>query len=231
LYAGNGRKYTNGNLHSKAVGSQITFYLWDSQNRLVEVDQGSSQAGASPIALYTYDVNGNRVQKREPGQGGQPDKITAYLTDNTFAYAQTLLETTTQGNTTATTSYTWGNGLIGQNAAGQQSYAHADGLGSVKVLTNAAGNVTDTYAYDAFGNQTSRTGTTVNAYRYAGEYFDDAIQLQYNQRWLRLIGQKFAAVRWILAKVELSTAPLAAPCAGQERAARWVTRPSIYAAS
>jgi len=59
----------------------------------------------------------------------------------------------------------------------------------------------------------------------------NALMRSVAERWLRLIGQKFAAVRWILAKVELSTAPLAAPCAGQERAARWVTRPSIYAAS
>ena len=50
------------------------------------------------------------------------------------------------------------------------------------------------------------------------------------KRWLRLFGQKSDCLKWSLADVGLSTAPLAAPCAGQERAARWVTRPGTYAA-
>jgi transposase len=50
------------------------------------------------------------------------------------------------------------------------------------------------------------------------------------ERWRRLIGQRFESDKWSLADEGLSTAPLAAPCAEQERAARWVTRPAIYAA-
>ena len=51
-----------------------------------------------------------------------------------------------------------------------------------------------------------------------------------DKRWPRLFGQKSDGVKWSLADVGLSTAPFAALCAGQERAARWVTRPAIYAA-
>jgi hypothetical protein len=40
----------------------------------------------------------------------------------------------------------------------------------------------------------------------------------------RLFGQKFVFIKWGFADVGLSTAPFAALCAGQERAARWVTR-------
>lgn len=173
----------NGNLQSKTVGNHITVYLWDSQNRLVEVDQGATQVSAVPIAKYTYDVNGNRVQKVVPGQGGLADTVTTYLVDQLFAYAQTAVETTTQGTSTSATVYTWGDGLVGLNAAGQQHYAHADALGSVKVLTDVSGNITDTYSYDAFGNA-AHTGTTANPYRYTGEYFDDAIGEQNNRaRW------------------------------------------------
>lgn len=50
------------------------------------------------------------------------------------------------------------------------------------------------------------------------------------KRWPRLVGHEFDFVKWSLADVGLSTAPLAARCAGQERAARWVTWPAIYAA-
>ena len=38
-------------------------------------------------------------------------------------------------------------------------------------------------------------------------------------KWRRLFGQKFVFVKWCLAKIGLSTATLAAPCIGQERAA------------
>ena len=50
------------------------------------------------------------------------------------------------------------------------------------------------------------------------------------ERWPRLVGHEFDFVKWGFADVGLSTASLAAPCAGQERAARWGTRPAIYAA-
>ncbi|HKM66804.1 MAG TPA: hypothetical protein VJX70_06525 [Candidatus Acidoferrum sp.] len=35
------------------------------------------------------------------------------------------------------------------------SYYHADGLGAVTSLSNAAGSIVQTYGYDSFGKQTS----------------------------------------------------------------------------
>jgi RHS repeat-associated protein len=64
---------------------------------------------------------------------------------------------------------------------GQGVFYHQDGLGSTKALTDQAGNVTDSYQYEAYGNVVGRTGSTVNGYRYTGEYTDDSIQLQYNR--------------------------------------------------
>lgn len=173
-----------GNLSTKTTGGQVTVYGWNADNRLVEVKQGSSQATAITVARYSYDSNGNRVQKTESGQNTSPDKVTNYLVDETFDYAQTLQETVTQGAASESTSYVWGNGLIQQSRAGQLSYYHMDALGSTKVLTDSSGSVTDAYQYDAFGAVLNKTGTTANNYRYTGEYFDDAIALQYNRaRW------------------------------------------------
>jgi RHS repeat-associated protein len=56
-----------------------------------------------------------------------------------------------------------------------------DGHGSVRALTNAAGAVTDTYDYDAFGNLLHSTGTTPNNYLFAGEQFDPNLNLYYNR--------------------------------------------------
>jgi hypothetical protein len=54
--------------------------------------------------------------------------------------------------------YVWGHGLIGRvTAGGAATYAHADGLGSIRVLTDAMGTVIGTKQYDAFG---AARGTT-----------------------------------------------------------------------
>ena len=49
----------------------------------------------------------------------------------------------------------------------------------MRYLTDAAGAVTDTYTYDAFGNLIARTGTTPNDYLYAGEQFDANLGFYY----------------------------------------------------
>ena len=54
-----------------------------------------------------------------------------------------------------------------------------DGHGSVVGLANENGKVTDTYAYDAFGNLLKSKGSTKNCYRYCGEQFDETTGLYY----------------------------------------------------
>jgi RHS repeat-associated protein len=47
------------------------------------------------------------------------------------------------------------------------------------LLTDANGNVTDTYDYDAFGNMIARTGSTPNLYLFTGEQYDPDLGLYY----------------------------------------------------
>jgi len=49
----------------------------------------------------------------------------------------------------------------------------------VRQLTNASGAVTDSYEYDAFGNEISSTGSTPNEMLYRGEQFDPDLGLYY----------------------------------------------------
>jgi uncharacterized protein RhaS with RHS repeats len=62
--------------------------------------------------------------------------------------------------------------------AGQTSYYHYDGLGSTQCLTDKNGNVTDSYAYTAFGEAvpTGAANATPNPFRYVGRegYYLDA---------------------------------------------------------
>ena len=46
-------------------------------------------------------------------------------------------------------------------------------------MINPVGVITDTYAYDAFGNSVARTGSTVNPYQYRGEQFDSSLGMYY----------------------------------------------------
>ena len=56
---------------------------------------------------------------------------------------------------------------------------HYDGLGSTRLLTNAAGVTTDTYAFTAFGELEGSTGITVNDYLYTGEQYDPNLGFYY----------------------------------------------------
>jgi RHS repeat-associated protein len=62
----------------------------------------------------------------------------------------------------------YGN-LISQEREGVASYFHFDGQGSTLALTNEVAEVTDKYAYSAFGETTEQSGSSDNSYRYVGE--------------------------------------------------------------
>ena len=56
------------------------------------------------------------------------------------------------------------------------SYYQYDALGSTRVLTDESGNATDTYTYDAWGNEVAVSGSTVNPFRWVGQvgyYWDE----------------------------------------------------------
>ena len=61
-------------------------------------------------------------------------------------------------------------GVISQRRGTTTSTYHYDALGSTRFLTDSAGNVTDTYLNDAWGNNVASTGTTVNPFKWAGKY-------------------------------------------------------------
>ena len=58
-------------------------------------------------------------------------------------------------------------------------FFHADGLGSVRGLSDASGALTDSYTYDAYGLLTSSSGATVNPYLYRGEQYEADLNAYY----------------------------------------------------
>jgi RHS repeat-associated protein len=63
--------------------------------------------------------------------------------------------------------------------SGATSYFHADGLGSVTSLSNAAGTIANTYTYDSFGKLTASTGSLVNPFQYTARENDSETGLYY----------------------------------------------------
>jgi RHS repeat-associated protein len=124
-----------------------------------------------------YDAFGNRVAKTVNGV------TTKYLVEddvNPTGYPQVLDELT---GSTVTRTYTYGLQRISQDqlvsGVWTPSFYGYDGGGNVRQLTNSAGAVTDTYEYDAFGNDVYHTGTTPNNYLYRGEQYDSDLGLYY----------------------------------------------------
>ncbi len=71
-------------------------------------------------------------------------------------------------------------GLIRQaDGTGTQTYVLGDGLGSSTVLTDGAGAVTATYAYDVFGALRSSTGTGATEFRFTGQQQDASTGLTF----------------------------------------------------
>jgi RHS repeat-associated protein len=79
--------------------------------------------------------------------------------------------------------YTYGLERISElqmvNNAPTASFYQYDGRGTVRMLTNSAGAVTDSYEYDAYGNLFTKQGSTPNNYLYRGEQFDSDLGLYY----------------------------------------------------
>jgi len=155
-------------------------YAYDFENRLVNQNGGA--------VTIVYDGDGNRVSKTVGGV------TTRYLVDdrNLTGYAQVLEETV---GGAVQRVYTYGLNRISQSQASGTSFYGYDGHGSVRLLTNAIGAVTDLYDYDAFGNIINQVGTTPNVYRYSGEQYDPNVGLYYlRARYLNVGNGRFVTL-------------------------------------
>ena len=155
----------NGNTIEKDVDGTVTSFAYDDQNRMI------TATTLDHVIHYEYDADGIRTEKTVDTE------TTVYLVDHQTAYPQVLEERTDSGSLIA--AYTIGNDLICMNRAGVDSYYHYDGLGSTGELTDAAGLVTDTYDYEAFGEKIASTGSTQNAFLFTGEQYDPGVGFYY----------------------------------------------------
>lgn len=150
----------NGNTTSSAGIS----FSYDFENRMLM--RGSLTIG--------YDGDGNRVSETVAGTTAK------YLVDtlNPTGYSQVMDEIV---NGSVTRTYAYGLTRISEDqlvgSTWIPSFYGYDGHGNVRFLADVTGALTDTYQFDAFGNEIANTGTTANDYLFSGERWDQNISL------------------------------------------------------
>uniref|UniRef100_UPI002AFEB5F9 EndoU domain-containing protein n=1 Tax=Paenibacillus campi TaxID=3106031 RepID=UPI002AFEB5F9 len=146
-------------LHGPLQGS-LQDYHYDARNRLI------AAGGVS----YGYDNENNRTSITVNGV------TTKQIINPQAVLSQVWMETDGNGNPTAW--YVYGLGLISRyDASGNMQTYHYDLRGSTIALTDAKGNVTDTYTYDTYGEERSHEGTTNQPFQYDGR---DGVQTDPN---------------------------------------------------
>jgi RHS repeat-associated protein len=152
----------------------------------------SSIAGSQILGAYTYNPMNHRVMQNN-------GVITRYLWDSQSMYGDVVLEMDSVG--TPQVNYVLGaTQLLAQVRGSDISYFLPDVQGSTRLLTDVAGNVTDTYSYDAFGDLSAQSGTTENSYLYTGQQFDEATGL-YSLRaryYNPTVGRFISRDTWVL---------------------------------
>jgi len=148
----------NGNLTTKDAEAT---YTWDHENRLIAVAKTDGT-----IVEHSYDPDGNRVQTSVTPPGGSTT-TTDFLVDTSGSLSQVVAET--DGTGTLQAYYVRGDDLLAvmrplvpaptSATDWQTRYYHADGIGSIRRLTDEAANITDGYTYSAFGELLAHTGS------------------------------------------------------------------------
>ena len=153
----------NGNRTKKTDSGSVTNYVYDDENRLIQVTDSAN------TITYAYDPFGRRIEKNVNGS------FTSYLYDS----EDIIAEYDGAGNVRA--KYTHGPG-IDEPLAVQQSttkyYYHADGLGSIVALSNSSGTIAQRYRYDAFGRMT-QSGSITQPFTYTAREYDTETGLYY----------------------------------------------------
>ena len=136
----------SGNMISKNESGVTRALTYDAQERLVQVS-GSNIS----TETYAYDHEGRRIEKTSGG------------TSNRYVYSGPSIwseYSASWGAALAHYTYTGLDKRIIRSTAGDASYYHNDGLGSVVAVSDTAGVTQASTRFDAWGSVIASTGST-----------------------------------------------------------------------
>jgi len=134
------------------LNGQLAAFTYDARNRL-------TGAGGT---TYHYDAEGNRISVTDSVYNIRAD----YTVNPHAPLSQVLVKTDAQGDQTY---YTYGLGLIGEEANGAYQTYHFDLRGSTATLTDDTGNVTDRFQYGPYSELVKHEGETKTPFLYNGQ--------------------------------------------------------------
>lgn len=159
----------NGNLISKKTAAGVTFYEYDSENRLVKTVTPDGAA-----TTYGYAPTGERVWRRDKSG------TTYFLYDGLDLIAELDSELRTNK------MFVHGLGIdrpLVMLQSKETYYYLADRSGSITHLVSAKGEVAASYAYDAFGRMKTRQRAIGNPFGYTGRELDPTGLYYYRARY------------------------------------------------
>jgi RHS repeat-associated protein len=150
-YDSNGNS-SNGNLTKVTLDGVTSQYIYDSANRLIEVQDGAGET----IAAYTYDGDGKRLTKTAKNTSGQFETTTYHYIQGALQYE------TVSGDPANVIRANYIRSPEGQllgvrlyKPTLQQYtyyYYHYNAHGDVVAVTDSNGDVYRQYVYDPYGN-------------------------------------------------------------------------------
>jgi RHS repeat-associated protein len=161
----------NGNLASRTDACGTTDYTWDARNRLIGIS--GYHDDCSPLAAsFSYDALNRRIGKTVDG----------ITTQNAYDGWDIIQEATGGVTTDYTRTLNIDEPLAFERSDGTARYYKADALGSIIALLDGDGNMTTSYAYDAFG-KVAISGSDANPFQYAGRESDGTGLYYYRMRY------------------------------------------------
>jgi RHS repeat-associated protein len=151
---------------------------WDYENRLVKVEK--LKGAEKRTVSFSYDPSGRRIGKQMTVVKDGVTKTSSwnYVYDNDNIALEAYTDET---GAVTKTFYTHGAGVdehLALERNGQFYYYHADGLGSMVVITDSSKAVVQAYEFDSFGMVKLSTGFR-NSYTYTGREWDKETGLYY----------------------------------------------------
>ena len=151
--------YDNNGNRATSTAAGGTTYAWNHENMLTGIVENSPFRSVQ----YQYDGMNNCIARIEGSN------TTKYVLDLSGDMSRVLAETDENGTIQA--YYVYGLGLISRITPDEsRHFYHYNNRGDTIALTDASGNVTDSYVYDEYGKLLESTGSTVNPFKFVGRY-------------------------------------------------------------